>query len=353
MDKHIVFLLHGVGKQQKDWADEPIKLIKEHATHTLAKFGLQPRYEVEFQDLYYSNLLDKNVEVMLAGGDSLLEVNTFLKQGFAERNDPNYVATTNGEKIAAGLRDFGLDVLCYTLNPNFMTLILNDIATQMVNKISLNAGAKFSLVTHSLGTKVGFDLLHRLYLKEYSVTPAGLPMAGSPSFLSYYHLASVAEIIGLFDFAAYTPNNSHVRVINRFRNPEQLGIVSKSYRIFNNSFDPIALIGMANKIDANVYSEYKWLDYIDRVWMHDMTCYLNNPSVHLPMIEDFFGVQLPAKEKQDTIDLYDKAGQNLKEQFKTVYADLKAILNDSSDIDDIAAFIKKLILIINQVKNIQ
>lgn len=353
MDKHIVFLLHGVGKQQKDWADEPIKLLTGHATRTLAQFGIQPRYEVEFHDLFYSNLLDKNVEVMLDGGDSLSTVNTFLKQGFAERNDPKHVATTNGEKIAAGLRDFGLDVLCYTLNPNFMTLILNDIATQMVGKISLNAGAKFSLVTHSLGTKVGFDLLHRLYLKEYSVTPAGLPMAGSPAFLSYYHLASVTEVIGLFDFANYTPNDSHVRVINRLRNPEQLGIVSKSYRIFNNQFDPVALIGMANKIDSNVYSDYKWLNYIDQVWMHDMTCYLNNPSVHLAMIEDFYGVQIPATERQKLIDIYDTDGKNLKEQFKALYTDLKNIMNDTSDIADIAAFIKKLILIIDQVKNIQ
>lgn len=353
MDKHIVFLLHGVGMQQKDWADEPIKIIKDHSTHTLSKFGLQPKYEVEFHDLFYSNLLDKNVEVMLAGGDSLLAVNTFLKQGFAERNDPNHIATTNGEKIASGLRDFGLDVLCYTLNPNFMTLILNDIATQMVSKISLNAGAKFSLVTHSLGTKVGFDLLHRLYLKEYSVTPAGLPMAGSPPFLSYYHLASVTEVIGLFDFAAYTPNNSHVRVINRFRNPEQLGVISKSYRIFNNQFDPVALIGMANKIDSNVYSEYKWLNYIDRVWMHDMTCYLNNPSVHLPMIEDFYGVQIPATERQNIIDRYDKSDSNLKEQFANTYKGLTEMMKDPFDIDNITNFIKKLTVIIDQVKNIQ
>jgi hypothetical protein len=352
MDKHIVFLLHGVGKQQKDWADEPIKIIKDHSDKTIAKFALQTQYDVEFHDLFYSDLLDKNIEQMLAGGDSLFGVNKFLKQGFEERNNPNYVAKTNSEKVAAGLRDFGLDVLCYTLNPNFMTLILNDIATQLVSKISLNSGAKFSLVTHSLGTKVGFDLLHQLYLKEYSVTPAGLPMAGSPAFLSYYHLASVAEVIGLFDFASYTPNNSHVKVINRYRNPEQLGVISKSYRIFNNQFDPVALIGMANKIDANVYSEYKWLNYIDQVWMHDLTCYLNNPSVHLSMIEDFYGVQIPDLERQHIIDTYDKSDKNLKDEFKTLYSQIKGIIDAPTDLNNINDFIKNLTTIIDQIKNI-
>jgi hypothetical protein len=343
MEKHIVFFLHGVGNQKAGWSKEHTTNLKAKAEAIISEQHLKPMFEVEYVELFYADLLAENTKVMIEGGESLGEVNDFLKKGLEERNDPNYVATTKEEKIVGMLRDYALDVPTYVLNPDFTNGLLVTLAKQVTETIAANPAAWFSLVSHSLGTKVSFDLINKLYLGEhYKTTPAGKPTFGSPSFYSYYQLASVAWLIGLFDSENYTLNNSYVRAARTDLENEQSGVVSDGYRIFNNSFDPVALIGMTNKINSNVYHSFHQLKYIDSVMMHDLSLYMNNPEVYLQMIEDFYGVTIDSAYKKKTIDNYNNSDDNLKTQFEELYNQLQVMINEGADPTNVLSFVKKI-----------
>ena len=354
MKKHIVFLLHGVGKQQEDWSKEIVDNLKTKANKIISENQLQPFYEVEYVEFFYSDLLDQNMQIMIDGGENLGEVNEFLKKGLKERNDPNFKPETTKDKIAAGLRDYALDVPTYALNPDFTNALLVKLAIKVTTTIAANSNAVFSFVSHSLGTKVSFDLLHKLYIDNeyYSVTQAGIPTPQSPSFEHYYQLASVAWVIGLFDYSTKTPNNSHVRVIKNEDAYEQFGIISYSYNIYNNNFDPIAWIGKSDKIEPRVYSTLNKLDYIDRAWMHDFNCYIDHPEVHLKMVEDFYGVKIKEDVKQQTIEAYNNSERNLKNDFKDFFDELKIILNEGTEAQNKLAFIKSIKNIIEKLTSI-
>lgn len=354
MKKHIVFLLHGVGKQQEDWSKEIVDNLKTKADKIISENQLQPFYEVEYVELFYSDLLDQNMQIMIEGGENLGEVNEFLKKGLKERNDPNFKPATTQDKIAAGLRDYALDVPTYALNPDFTNALLVKLAIKVTTTIVANSNAVFSFVSHSLGTKVSFDLLHKLYIDNeyYSLTQAGIPTPQSPSFEHYYQLASVAWVIGLFDYSTKTPNNSHVRVIKNEDAYEQFGIISYSYNIYNNNFDPIAWIGKSDKIEPRVYTTLNKLDYIDRAWMHDFNCYIDHPEVHLKMVEDFYGVKIKEDVKQQTIEAYNNSERNLKNDFKDFFDELKIILNEGTEAQNKLAFIKSIKNIIEKLTSI-
>jgi len=354
MEKHIVFLLHGVGKQQKKWSDEIVDNLKSKAEKIISENQLEPFYEVEYVELFYSDLLDQNMQIMIDGGESLGEVNKFLKKGLEERNNPDFKPATTQDKIAAGLRDYALDVPTYSLNPDFTKALLVRLAIKVTTTIADNPNAVFSFVSHSLGTKVSFDLLHKLYVGQeyYSVTQAGKPIIGSPSFRCYYQLASVTWVIGLFDYSNHTPNNSHVRVKRKEATYEQGGVISNFYRIYNNNFDPIAWIGKSDKIIPRVYSTLNKLDFIDRAWMHDFNCYIDNPEVHLKMVEDFYRVKINEGVKQQTIEAYNNSEKNLKHDFKEFFDELKIILNEESEAQNKLDFIKSIKNIIDKLKSI-
>jgi hypothetical protein len=353
MEKHIVFFLHGVGDQKAGWSKEHTDNLKIKANKIISDQNLEPLFEVEYVELFYADILAENTKAMIAGGESLGEVNEFLKKGLEEREDPNYEAITKEEKIAGVLRDYALDVPTYALNPDFRDGLLVTLATQVTATIAANPDAWFSLVSHSLGTKVSFDLLHKLYLGEhFNVTPSGKPTYGSPSFYSYYQLASVAWVIGLFDSENYNLNNSYVRAARTDLENEQSGVISDGYRIFNNSFDPVALIGMANKIDAKIYHSLDQLKYIDRAMMHDLSLYIKNPEVHLKMVEDFYGVSIDPVYKKQTIDAYNTSDENLKAQFKELYDQLKVFINEDPEPTSVLTYVKKIQSISKKIKTI-
>ena len=291
---------------------------------------------------------------MIDGGENFGEVNEFLKKGLEERNNPDFKPATTKDKIAAGLRDYALDVPTYALNPDFTKALLVRLAEKVTKTIADNSDAVFSFISHSLGTKVSFDLLHKLYVGQeyYSVTEAGKPIIGTPSFRGYYQFASVAWVIGLFDYSTKTPNDSHVRVKRKEATYEQGGVISNFYRIYNNNFDPIAWIGKSDKIEPRVYSTLNKLDYIDRAWMHDFNCYIDHPEVHLKMVEDFYRVKINEDVKQQTIEAYNKSEKNLKHDFKDFFDELKIILNEGTEAQNKLAFIKSIKTIIDKLKTI-
>jgi hypothetical protein len=354
MKKHIVFLLHGVGKHTEGWAKDPIIKIKEKIDTILTETNKQPRFELEFKELTYGDIIDANMATMIEGAAEWEPLHNFLSTGLAERNNTNHEPDNNKEKIASGLRDYALDVPTYILNPEITDLVLIPLVNNVVDTIKENPGAKFSFICHSLGTKVGFDLIHRLYSggSDFNVLPSGLPEDGSPEIRSFYQLASIPEVMNKFDAHDRNPSNTFIKVCKMSDMGEQFGVITHSYRIFGNKFDPIVWIGLSKNISPTVYTSKIQLDYIDRAWMHDFDLYLDHPKVYLPLVEDLCNVVLDSNFKQEKITAYDNSDNNLNDEYNDIYSELKDIVNENSNginlykmINDIKTIIEKLKLL--------
>lgn len=352
MEKHIVFLLHGVGKHTEGWADMPRQKIQEKMNEVLTETAKNSQLDVEFVELTYGDLMDDNMNTMLEGAADWDPVHSFLSEGKEERNNPDYKPETNKEEIAAALRDYALDVPTYVLNPEQTDLILLPLVKKVVDTIQHNPAAQFSFICHSLGTKVGFDVIHKLYSggEFYNVLPSGQPDDGSPLIRSFYQLASIPYVMNKFDANNRDTNATFIRVYKLTEMGEQFGVISDSYRIFGNKFDPIAWIGLSQHITPSVYTSRDRLDYIDRFWMHDFLLYLDHPKVFLPLVEDLCNVSLDVAYKQNKINVYDNSDSNLNDEYEHIYGEIKDVINNNSNGINVWQMVRDIKTIIEQLE---
>jgi hypothetical protein len=348
MEMHIVFLLHGIGNHQKGWSDSISQAIKLKAIEYGNLTEQQANDKVEFVELLYNDILDQNIHKILSGGKSLGSFNQLLAKGYEDRYNPKPSNDSQTQTIGV-FRDLALDLFCYMLNPEMTNTVLLKLAEIVLNKISLEPGSKYSFVAHSLGTKVSFDLLHRLFesnSKYYSIDKNSKnPVYGSPSIHSYYLLANVAPILNYFDFTNYNMNDSHVRERRPSSIPRQGGIISNAFRIFNNQYDPVAKIGLSNQINSNVYSQNSWFRFLSQANMHDYEQYIAHPIVHLNMLEDFYGIK--AKNKDSIINDFKTIQVN--EETKKQIDEMLNKINVPESAVSMLEFLKNIESITNQI----
>ncbi len=301
-----VFLLHGIGINPPGWSQKIRTVLSEKAVFYAARSGETPQ-PVQFVELRFDHVLERNIGSFLDGGGSLSPVNDWLREGWDQRG-PNAKLSLN-----SFIRDFALDVACYLWGGDTMVEILETIAETMVETIM--PGPKkndFYLLCHSLGTKIGCDLLNLLYEPAggsnpaypninklhplFSLRPNGDPTRTSPDFSGLYLIANVAPLLNRFDNQSYDANSSHVRISIP---GTQGGIIRNHFRIFNNHYDPVARCGGTNLINPSVYTHHTVIAQANDWLMHFYEQYLDHPLVHIPLIEDFYGLQLsePVKLK--------------------------------------------------------
>lgn len=304
---HYVFLLHGVGISNPGWSIPVSTALAEKANLYAAASG-QALAEVKFIELRYDQILERNMQQFIDNGSTTGAVGAWLKQGWDNRGAGKI------PDVNTFIRDYALDIGCYLFVRDTTIEVLDTLAQKM---LEVMAGSPlkndYSLICHSLGTKVGFDLLHLLYAKT---TAAGNPKAAnldklsplfglrdngdvvrtSPDFSGLYLLANVMPLLNHFDQQAYDANSSHVRMSIP---GTQGGVIRNNYRIINNHFDPIARAGGSGTIKKDVYSCNITYPQADAWLMHYLTQYTDHPAVHLPIIEDLYKIKIaePLKKK--------------------------------------------------------
>ena len=125
---HYVFLLHGVGVNTPGWSNGIQTTLKTKAQEYAAKIS-QELTDVEFVELCYDQVLDRNMDAFLEGGTSLGKINDWLKSGWADRK--------TGKKptdLSSFVRDYALDVCCYLWSGDTMIEVLDTIAKTMLEK---------------------------------------------------------------------------------------------------------------------------------------------------------------------------------------------------------------------------
>jgi len=301
MSKHYLFMLHGMGEQTPGWSKEHKKIIEDKAKEYSGETKTNLRKRVEIVELEFGSLLDGIMQDLLAGGDSLGPANDWLKG-------------TDGNGLAKFIRNCALDVTAYIWHVDTSIFVLNRIAEKMLSVIQPHPITnQFSLLCHSLGTKVGFDLLHLLYIEDtngggdtgdldalsplFKLRPTGDPESTSPKFSNLYLVANVMPLLNDVDLQTFSSDNTHVQIrINTI--PYQGGVVLDDFRIFNNHYDPFARLGRTHHVPAKCYTEEIRLQQAHEWNMHSLEHYLAHPKVHIPIIEGLYKITVPEKQKK-------------------------------------------------------
>jgi len=158
---HTIFLLHGMGNAKPDWAD-PIMaaLKKKYAEYQIS--DPKPFDEsYEFCSLYYN---DKFEEYLTAWNKNASDLGKWGKV-LVPLSSPFVGKMTEIASGSAGdsfaVRYIG-DVLLYMLT-DIHELVESSVLAQIMAKLKPHAGGGWSIVSHSLGTRVMTDCLQALF----------------------------------------------------------------------------------------------------------------------------------------------------------------------------------------------
>lgn len=164
MAKHILFLVHGMGKHDDGWSQDTQDLIKK-------LYGQYPELDLvpfderfEFKEIRYDGLFEERREQWKSESGAVIKV---LKAGGMEDS----VAGRLAELAAAPAGDafFGthvIDVLLYRFISTIAEQIRVSVAKQLIQTIDAvptRSLLRWSVLSHSLGTAVSHDTLHALY----------------------------------------------------------------------------------------------------------------------------------------------------------------------------------------------
>lgn len=162
---HKIFFIHGMGNHKVGWAEDVIQQIGDQYN----KYGISKRrgkFGSRFKciPITYNNFFEKYLEEWRAHSKDL---KAWGKIGI-EIDNPMVTRMTEIASKGPG-NDFLTthvgDVLLYMLT-DIREQVKVNVATQIMNELKNDAGDGWSIISHSLGTRVMTDTLQMLYTEQ-------------------------------------------------------------------------------------------------------------------------------------------------------------------------------------------
>jgi hypothetical protein len=283
--KRVVFLLHGIGRHEEGWSSAFQTRFKTlvKALEADGDFDPDPLLEelenTEFVELWYDDLYQKFVEVMLEREPEFIAA---LK--FAGLTKLAKVFTTDsGDEDF--VRDNIFDVLLYRVMPEHRMMTRKKLALAMMGAIQQHGidDVEYTLVAHSLGTAVAHDTLQEMATEKGSPLKLGLTF----TFRNLMMLANTSALLR----NDFDPRESLVRP---FVAPGDPGYV-RFYWNFSHKWDPVAQIyGYQGYMKGQPSKRYTYttITHFQAANIHAITHYLNDPAVHFRMFSGIYGKDL-------------------------------------------------------------
>ena len=344
--KRVLFLVHGVGRHDKDWSAEVVEtiqnmssLLQSDATSGFSVDTLtQAVDETDFVQLYYDDLFQAFAKKMLERSHEFISALKFAGlAGLAK------LFTSDADE-ANFVRDSVFDILIYRAMKEHRFMTHRRLSDQIYKKIDEYGidGAEYSIVAHSLGTAVIHDTLH-----EMSIEPGSPVQTGLFQFRNLFMVANTSALLR----NDYDPRTSNIRP---FVAPNQVGYV-RFYRNFAHRFDPIAQIYSYHDYMKNAstkrFNHITVEHFLDKN-IHGYKHYLQSPKVHVPLFAGLYGSKVvPVAFRKQALKmkpedtLSELAKSELKEKLKPLVNPKKQPGKDdrSSAIITIAKFLKEII----------
>ena len=336
---HILFLIHGMGRQQDNWsAPATDKLIESAGLYqhfrdndlTESVIFVPIRYDNVYEDLLdrwknnFSGILNSE-DTGNIPGDKLLSIMTSMSQDE---------------------RDFFWSHLADVLIYRFFPLYRDRVRIEVIQNIAKSVkkyrdrfgnNTRFSFLAHSLGTAVIHDSLHLLGTTAWDDEIANVMGPPHTRFQSLFMLANTSRIL-----------ESDIKVDSSIvcpvggRGDHTMEYLDQYYNVFH-KYDPITLIRKINGDGLGSNFHPVNLSHFRDVNIHDFTHYLDHPAVHIPLFRILCGFRtvLPA-EQVHALDVYEDIDRQsvineIHNRVKTAQSRLEA---DSSVVDLIKIWVK-------------
>lgn len=337
-DKHLVFLVHGIGLHKAGWSKPCQKQL----------VGLADRYSgfdngslkgyVDFAEITYDKIFDDQIQNWENNFDNLItsappgneqSVREGLEwmNGMADQKD-NYLWTHVADavlwKISAYLRN------------NVMTRVARIVAEGIDKKIEDSLfNPKYSIVGHSMGTSVMQRTLTALASGAWSDSSFNAFNANEIRFRSIHMIANVSHYFE-------TDRDVVYRGIVRPGFLDGVSGYCHKYYNYTNRFDPICWAGrFAPFWTADDGYHDIPVSHVHGKDVHDILHYLENPKVHVPVIRSLTAPErIPPAEELDAIAEFRQIGGDLSDEVTEFEAKINELKGSINEFKDLGSWIK-------------
>lgn len=286
-NKHIVFLVHGMGKHAGGWSNEAQSLLRDNFSRYDAVNWKPFNERFEFCEVSYDDEFEALRDLWKSQQQGLGTV--LQAQGITGTlvNQLNELAGVT-EKDSF-INTHVLDVLLYRYARQTAGAVRDSVRKQMLDKLSTldaNEPIRWSVVAHSLGTGVIHDTLHGLYTDQL---PGGQQLAQltRPQLLAM--VANVSRVV-----------ESDVDVYKSVVTPgaPDGNCAVRSYLNIHHDWDPFTLPRAFRPkpdwptLEVRAQDLYRdiTINTIEELNVHGLEHYLRNPKVHTAIFNAMLGV---------------------------------------------------------------
>lgn len=329
---HILFLIHGMGRQPDNWSAPVTDKLVELT-------GL-------YQHFRENNLTDDVVFVPLRYDnvfEGLLDRWKDDFSGILDSEDtgdiPRGKLLSVMENMTQEERDFFWSHVADVLIYRFFPLYRDRVRIEVIRNIAKNVkkqrnqfgnNTRFSFLAHSLGTAVIHDSLHLLGSTQWDDDIANVMGPPHTRFQSLFMLANTSRILE----NDIKVNDSIVCPVGRHRDQNR-EYLDQYYNAFH-KYDPVTLI---RKVDGSGWGgnfHQVNLSHFRDVNIHDFNHYLDHPAVHIPLLRILCGFRsvLPAEQVHALEGYGDIDRQQAIGEIKNRVESMESQISDDSTIAD-------------------
>lgn len=280
MPKHLLFLIHGIGVHETDWAesvDGPVDTLKKVSAR-YAYFQSKPIEEkVEFVPIHYDEIFQESASRFQrdAGEIDAFDPTGGLKQGLS------WMASA-GEKEKNFLWSHVADIGMYRFIPVYRQRVRSHVIAALAARIEKayesDGSATCSVLAHSMGTAVVHDSLHLLGTVRWGNRASPF----HPAHWRFNHLFMVANTSRLLQ----TDDREMKRAYESIVRPgpiEDPGSYLATYWNVRHEADPVPFPRMFEPVGWQNYTPLLIRHYYDKN-IHGLSHYLLHPRVHIPIL---------------------------------------------------------------------
>lgn len=335
--KQVLILIHGMGNHTADSFQAEVvnasnRALKRYQTYANVKF----EQEVFLYSIGYNHLFEKLRQNFAESGKNLKE---FISTRLGNDKLPGFIDDL--ADIQANVADnkfiytHVLDVVFYlTLLGELVRLYVAQKLVEIIQKHN-NSTKDIHILSHSLGTAVMHDTLHKLYSEGFE-DGTRLDIDKQP-INTLWTFANVSKII--------TQLSGFTKPLQSVVKPGNGGCVTGFYNIFHR-FDPFVLAHIS-RFDPN--DDNSWIDHgtyqnfysyyetkkVSRKNTHSIESYIEDPLVCHDFFNTLFDFNPSASEKTAGDALY----KNIEEEYKKIETFTKSV----QSLDDLKGLIKLMI----------
>jgi hypothetical protein len=294
VSKHIIFFAAGIGDDVKGWSTRLRKSFQEKFdSYPLPPGGLPFDELFETEEILYNDFFDEWRKRVAQEADSALKL--LGAEGLPSDTVKKLLEAGVSTGGGGFQRTHALDVLQYRFLMLVSEAVRDTVQHQIMQRLTqtdFGTPVRWSIITHSLGTVVVHDALHRMFMPG--------PGSEESALFQPFAVVMLANVSQLLHNVAVLGNgvDAYSSVVHPNRDPE-LG-ACRYYLSAANELDPVALAGNfdppQNWITEQARTQRRFRPLKFKAIpksgnVHGYDEYLAHPAVHVPLFRILSGDQ--------------------------------------------------------------